>query len=76
MKWQLVGEDDWNFGEEIRGMVRYPKASVYFDEDLVSPEGGWIWFVLGGPRGKAHSRSDAARCVEAALGIVDNKGEI
>lgn len=42
MEWQFRGDDEWVFGEKVRGIVRYPRAEVYFDE-----ERGWVWFVLG-----------------------------
>lgn len=71
--WQRTGEDEWEFGEMVRGMIRAPVGEMYFDEDLSGREGGWVWFTRGvspeNPRGVAHTRQEAARRVEEALGL-------
>ena len=65
--WQLIGPDEWDFGPLIRGMVRGPQGCIYFDEDIDSERGGWVWLIPGGPRGLAPNRQEAARLVEVAL---------
>jgi hypothetical protein len=68
--WQRVGDDEWEFGEVVRGMIREPVAELYFDEDLAPV--GWVWMVLvlgNDGRGRAHNRREAARRVEEALNI-------
>jgi hypothetical protein len=71
--WQRVGDDEWEFGEVVRGMIRDVKGCVYFDEDRDAAEGGWVWMVLlpgqQGPRGLAINRREAARRVEEAMNI-------
>lgn len=70
--WQRVSShDDWEFGEVVRGMIREPVGELYFDEELAPV--GWVWMVMvpgNDARGRAHSRQEAARCVEEALGII------
>ena len=45
MEWQFQGDDQWVFGKKIRGVVRYPIAEIYFDEEQTGRNGGWIWFT-------------------------------
>lgn len=79
-EWQMVGQDDWIFGEKIRGIVRTQLALVYYNEEPRNPEGGWIWRLLGEPcnaamatgrpyRGASPSLSAAIWQAEQALGI-------
>jgi hypothetical protein len=71
-EWQLMGEDDWVFGVKVRGAVRCYTGCIYFDEDIDSNEGGWVWIALVGPpsiRGLAVNRWTAMENVERALGI-------
>lgn len=68
-EWQLTGDDEWVFGEKVRGMVRQAVAEIYFDEDLDGSPGGWIWFTREHGRGRAVSRPQAVYAVEAALGL-------
>jgi hypothetical protein len=71
LTWQCVGDDEWEFGQVVRGMIREPLGEVYFDEEK---DPGWVWFTLlphpaESPRGRAYSRQQAAREVEQALGV-------
>ena len=77
LTWQLTGDDEWDFGEMVRGMVRNVRAQIYFDEDYTGTEGGWVWLTIKdkpscepSPRGRAIARWDAVRQVEEALGIL------
>ena len=70
MIWQQHFEDEWVFGEMIRGMVRRPYfAEVYFDEDR---DPGWVWYTtlsegVSGPRGQANTLDDAITICENVL---------
>lgn len=44
-EWMMTGNDEWVFGIKLRGVVCYPLAEIYFDEDKEGPEGGWRWIV-------------------------------
>lgn len=78
-QWQFIGDDSWNYGPLVRGVVRPVEAAVYFDEDSDSRDGGWVWFVLGAlpitppiphyARGHAGSLQAAVAAAEAAMGI-------
>jgi hypothetical protein len=68
--WQMVGEDSWEFGEVVRGMIRAPKGFVYFYQGEDEPLGSWKWCIYGGKGGTAPNRRAAAGEVERALGIV------
>lgn len=67
--WQQQGENEWVFGYLIRGIIWVSVAEVYFDKDQDGPEGGWVWFVKGGSRGKSPSLGHAIVDAEHALGI-------
>lgn len=41
-EWQMHSENEWWFGPKIRGIVRFPIAEVYFDDELSYP---WKWMV-------------------------------
>ncbi len=76
MEWQrLSNDDDWVFGEKVRGVVRKPYvASVYFDKDCDDSRGGWKWMVYSVPphnteRGVAPGLSSAITECERVLGI-------
>lgn len=82
-EWQMVGQDDWVFGEKIRGVVRVTLAQLYFDEDSLHPTGGWRWLLLheayemaqknGRPvRGTGASLPDAVWDAEIAMGIISD----
>ncbi len=75
MEWQLVDEDNWIFGEKIRGIIRHQKAEIYFDEEWTGREGGWRWMIFGESLtgGYAPSRSAAIYCCELALGFKENE---
>jgi hypothetical protein len=69
--WQHHGNNDWVFGLCVRGMVRMPKAEVYFDDD--AKRGGWVWFITGPnmneQRGIANSLEAAVDKCEELLGL-------
>lgn len=76
-----LGQDDWVFGEKVRGIVRVRVAEVYYNENSTDPKGGWIWVLLGKGRvgawdngrpnrGISASLSDAICDAEEAMGIV------
>ena len=67
LEWQCVGDDDWEFGQVVRGMIREIRGCVSFDPERNTGHGGWVWLIPGGPRGLAANRQDAARCVEEAV---------
>lgn len=54
-EWQLQDTNEWAFGHKIRGIVRWPVAEIYFDEDRRrdpecpedDPGYGWVWMVHG-----------------------------
>ena len=80
-EWQMVGQDEWVFGEKIRGVVRSQLAELYYNEDSDHPAGGWIWLLLGKAykqaktngkptRGVSGSLSAAVWDAEEAMGIV------
>ena len=46
LEWQYIGEDTWNFGPKIRGLV-HKVADIYFDEDK---DQGWRWQTYVGDR--------------------------
>lgn len=75
MEWQFHGDDEWVFGRKVRGMVRWPRAEIYFNEELDSCKGGWIWMAWVGPkrnyrRGVEGKLEFAVEAAERALGII------
>ena len=69
--WQLTGEDQWIFGVMVRGVVRKPVAEIYYDEHQYDPVGDWVWFLHGGPRGRAPSFQRALIAVEDTVVATD-----
>lgn len=70
MEWQQQDDDSWNFGVNVRGIVRDIIAYVYFDEDEDSVKGGWRWGDLRNGRcGLVSSRISAINAAEKSLGI-------
>lgn len=78
-EWQLVAEDQWIYGIKIRGLVRRPKAEVYFDGE--AKDYGWRWLVYDVPedpdkmrrivdRGTAMNLYSAVASAEEVLGLV------
>jgi hypothetical protein len=45
MEWQYIGDDTWNFGPKVRGLVR-KVADIYFDEDK-NPSWQWLIYSVG-----------------------------
>jgi hypothetical protein len=77
--WQRTEGDNWRFGVMIRGVIRRSFAQVYYDEDLMGPDGGWVWLLLPHKeddrylfpaRGRAISLQDAVWAAEEALGLL------
>lgn len=75
-EWQHTGNNDWIFGMKVRGLVRDPRAEIYFN-DSDGPTGGWVWMAWpsgrpGRPvvRGVEEQFQDAAIEAERALGIM------
>jgi hypothetical protein len=71
MEWQLVGTDNWIFGEKVRGLVRNKKAEIYYNDEWTGKEGGWRWKVFNGKPdvgGYAASRGWAIYNCELELG--------
>jgi hypothetical protein len=68
-EWQFIGDDQWIFGEKIRGLVRRRIAEVYFDEDLDDPRGGWVWMTWSteAKRGNSYTLEEAVECCESEL---------
>ena len=75
-EWQKFGEDEWAFGQKIRGVVREYKGMVYYSEEYKKPC-GYIWVARGNElayayeqRGMESSLTAAINQVEKAFGIV------
>lgn len=49
MEWQYIGDDTWNFGPKVRGLVR-KVADVYFTEGVGEKDYGWRWQTYMGDR--------------------------
>ena len=71
--WQYVGNDSWDFGIPVRGIIRDIIATVYFDGDR-NP--GWIWAANIEPnqldrrtKGQCNYLREAVASAEEALGI-------
>lgn len=47
MEWQYIGDDTWNFGPKVRGLVR-KVADVYFTEGVGEKDYGWRWWTYVG----------------------------
>ncbi len=68
-EWQRIREDEWAFGEKVRGLVRRRLAEVYFDEER-NPS--WIWFAFIRQTfegGSENTLQDAVAAAETCLGI-------
>jgi hypothetical protein len=66
----MIGLNEWEFGEMIRGIVRHPVASIYFDDSCNSPIGNWIWLAPGyDKRGVAQNLGDAIEAAEREMGV-------
>jgi hypothetical protein len=65
LTWLRIGENEWDFGIPVRGVIREVLASVYFDEER-NP--GWIW-LLGHERVACNYFRDAVAAAEKALGV-------
>lgn len=68
MEWQYIGDDTWNFGPKVRGLVR-KVADIYFTEGVGETDYGWRWQTYVGDRagGLEHTFEDAVVCVEAQI---------
>lgn len=65
MEWQYIGDDTWNFGPKVRGLVR-KVADVYFTEGVGEKDYGWRWqtYVGDGSGGLELSLESAVEQVE------------
>lgn len=53
LTWQCRGNDEWIFGEMVRGIVRKPVGEIYLDEEQKQP---WVWFLRWLEEGKVAAR--------------------
>lgn len=65
MEWQYIGDDTWNFGPKVRGLVR-KVADIYFDEDKAM-SWRWITYVGDRPNGYCHTFEHAVERIEDCI---------
>lgn len=72
-EWQLIGDNEWIFGEKIRGLIRVILAEVYYDEDRDDPHGWWIWMAYKDEQTVRGVEGCLTSAVEAAEMAVSKK---
>ena len=71
-EWQLIANNEWVFGEKIRGIVRFREGEVWHEEsDSVCR---WKWIVRGPKnnivkRGRGPNLTAAIEAVEEELEV-------